>query len=90
MGTDKEGHTIDMLGYSALELKIHIITLFTIGMSWSNYGEWHIDHIKPVSSFNKNEKVSVVCALKNLQPLWSTTRKIDGIVYEGNLNKYKN
>ena len=88
MGTDKEGHTIDILGYSALELKEHMIKLFTPGMSWDNYGEWHIDHIKPVSSFDKNEDVSIVCALKNLQPLWSTTRKIDGKIYEGNLNKY--
>jgi len=90
MDTDKEGHTIDMLGYSASELKEYMIKLFTVSMSWDNYGEWHIDHIKPVSSFNKNEKVSVVCALENLQPLWSTTRKIDDIVYEGNLNKYTN
>lgn len=88
MGTNKEGHTVDILGYSALELKEHMINLFTPGMSWDNYGEWHIDHIKPVSCFDKNEEVSVVCALKNLQPLWSTTRIIDGKVYEGNLNKF--
>lgn len=90
LGTNKEGHTIDILGYSALELKEHMIKLFTNGMSWDNYGEWHIDHIKPVSSFDKNEKVSIVCALENLQPLWSTSRKIDGKIYEGNLNKYIN
>ena len=88
MGTAKEGHTIDILGYSALELKEYMIKLFTPGMSWDNYGEWHIDHKKPVSSFDKNEKVSVVCELNNLQPLWSTTRIIDGKVYEGNLNKF--
>ena len=88
MGTSKEGHTIDILGYSALELKEYMIKLFTPGMSWDNYGEWHIDHKKPVSSFDKNEKVSVVCELNNLQPLWSTTRIIDGKVYEGNLNKF--
>jgi len=28
--------------------------------------------------------------LNNLQPLWSTTRKINGIIYQGNLNKGKN
>lgn len=27
------------------------------------------------------------CALSNLQPLWATTREIDGIIYEENLNK---
>jgi len=40
-------------------------------MSWENRGEWHIDHIKPVSSFDKSEKMSVVNSLDNLQPLWA-------------------
>jgi hypothetical protein len=56
-------------------------------MSWENYGEWHIDHIRPLSSFEPDTPVSIVCALDNLQPLWATTREIDGIIYEGNLNK---
>lgn len=89
LGKPKEGKTIDLLGYSALELKQHIESLFTIGMSWENYGEWHIDHIKPVSSFDKDTPMNIVNALINLQPLWATTREIDGIVYEGNLNKNK-
>ena len=89
LGTNKEGKTIDILGYSALVLKNHLETLFTTGMNWKNYGEWHIDHIKPVSSFDKETPVSIVCELKNLQPLWATTREINGVVYEGNLNKGK-
>lgn len=87
MNSKKNGHTIDLLGYSAKELKEHIEKLFTVGMYWENYGEWHIDHIKPVSSFEKDTKVSIVNSLENLRPLWSTTREIDGIIYEGNLNK---
>ena len=87
LNKDKSDHTIKELGYSADELKKHIESLFTDGMNWDNYGEWHIDHIKPVSSFDKNTDVSIVCALNNLQPLWATTREIDGIIYEGNLNK---
>lgn len=87
LGTIKEGCTIDMLKYSALDLKYHLEKLFSEGMSWINHGEWHIDHIIPVSLFDKNTPVSVVCALSNLQPLWSTTREINGVIYEGNLNK---
>jgi len=87
METIKEGHTIEQLGYSAEQLKIHMQNLFTIGMSWENHGEWHIDHIKPVTSFDKMTPANIVCALTNLQPLWATTREIDGVVYEGNLNK---
>ena len=60
-----------MLGYSALELKIHLQNLFTEGMSWDNHGKWHIDHIKPVSKFDKNTLPSIVNALSNLQPLWA-------------------
>lgn len=56
-------------------------------MSWENYGEWHIDHIKPVSLFDKTTTAKISCALTNLQPLWATTREIEGIIYEGNLNK---
>lgn len=56
-------------------------------MTWNNYGEWHIDHIKPVNSFESDTPQSVVNALSNLQPLWATTREINGVVYIGNLNK---
>ena len=87
MGTMKEGHTIDLLGYSALDLKEHIERQFTNGMSWENYGDWNIDHHFPVTSFSPNTPVDRVCALSNLKPMWSTTRLIDGILYEGNLNK---
>jgi hypothetical protein len=69
------------------ELKEHITSLFTDGMSWDNYGEWHIDHIKPLTLFDDNTPIHVVNALSNLQPLWATTREINGVIYEGNLNK---
>lgn len=71
----KEGRTIDLLGYSAEELKLYIQSLFTEGMTWENYGEWEIDHIKPVSKFDKNTPPSVVNALSNLQPLWKTENR---------------
>ncbi len=42
-------------------------------MSWDNYGEWHIDHIVPLSSFDLTDKsqVNKVCHYTNLQPLWA-------------------
>lgn len=61
----------------------------TENMSWENHGEWHVDHIKPVSSFDTTEHPSVVNALSNLRPIWSTSRVINGIYYEGNLNRNK-
>lgn len=85
--TTKESHTLELLKYSAEDLKLHLESLFTPNMSWSNYGEWHVDHINPISKFDKNTPPHIVNALSNLQPLWATTREIDGIIYEGNINK---
>lgn len=70
LGKDKEGHTIELLGFSAVQLKENIISKFKIGMTWDNYGEWEIDHIQPVSSFAPDTPQSVVNSLENLQPLW--------------------
>lgn len=87
MNKKKENHTIDLLGYSALDLKNHITLLFTDGMTWDNWGEWHVDHIKMVCDFDKETPMNIVNALSNLRPLWATSRVINGIFYEGNLNR---
>lgn len=88
--TEKTNNTYELLGYTYDELKKHLESLFTEGMSWENYGEWHVDHIKPLISFNKDTHPSIVNALINLQPLWATTREINGVTYIGNLNKLNN
>lgn len=71
MNKEKIGHTIDLLGYSPSDLKIHIENLFKDGMSWENWGEWHIDHIIPISKFDSNTPINIVNDLNNLQPLWA-------------------
>ena len=71
LGKRKEGKTIELLGYSAIELKEHLESLFLPGMSWENRSEWHIDHKKPVSKFEPDTHPSIVNALSNLQPLWA-------------------
>jgi hypothetical protein len=70
LGTEKEGHTQDILGYSAVQLKHRIDEQLREGMTWGNYGKWEIDHIKPLTSFDLNADPSEVNALSNLQPLW--------------------
>lgn len=77
-GGKKESSTYEILGYSAEELKEHLETLFANGMSWENWGEWHIDHIIPISKFDKNSDPKVVNALSNLQPLWGRENIIKG------------
>lgn len=70
---EKIGGSYEMIGYNRDQLMDHISKQFKDGMSWSNYGEWHIDHIKPVSLFVKEgvTEPHIVNALSNLQPLWA-------------------
>lgn len=49
----------------------YIESLFIDGMSWDNYGKWHIDHIIPLASAETKEEAEKLCNYKNLQPLWA-------------------
>lgn len=69
---NKKGqHTFDLLGYSALDLKEHLESKFLEGMSWDNYGDWHIDHVVPICLAKNMEEVLFLNKLENLQPLWA-------------------
>lgn len=76
-----------LVGYTVHELKHYLERQFLKGMSWDNMGQWHIDHIVPVSSFNYDsydDPVFKRCwALTNLRPLWAADnhRKGDRIHY---------
>ena len=47
-------HWETLVEYTLDDLMNHLEDNFTTGMSWQNYGKfgWHIDHKKPISSFN--------------------------------------
>lgn len=77
--------------YTEEEIVSHLESYFTEenGYTWDNMGEWHIDHIRPVSSFNYTttecEDFKKCWALSNLQPLWAADNlrksdKWDGVV----------
>lgn len=70
----KNGHYFEVLKYTPEELISHLESNFIDGMTWGNYGEWHVDHIKPISSFNIKEigdDAFMNCwGLDNLQPMW--------------------
>lgn len=53
--------------------KIYLEKKFKAGMTWENYGKWHVDHFKPMTSFNlfKLKDQKECCCYKNLQPLWA-------------------
>jgi len=65
----------EYVDFSVDELMKHLELHFSPGMSWWNRGEWHIDHIRPIASFNfesTGDPAFKECwALENLQPLWA-------------------
>lgn len=69
------GRKVSLLGYTIAELKAHLESLFVDGMCWERISEIHIDHIRPVSSFNitshECDDFKACWALSNLQPLWA-------------------
>jgi hypothetical protein len=71
----KSGKSIDLLGCTIQELKIHLEKQFTEGMNWQNntLKGWHIDHIKPCASFDlsKPENQKECFHYTNLRPLWA-------------------
>lgn len=67
----KTNSFVDYIGCSQEELKQHIEKQFTFGMSWDNAGEWHIDHITPLSSAETEEQMYKLCHYTNLQPMWA-------------------
>ena len=70
---DKSARTMDLLGCTVDELKEHLENKFEEGMTFDNYGEWHIDHIKPCVSFDLTdpEEQRTCFNYSNLQPLWA-------------------
>jgi hypothetical protein len=65
----------DVLGYNIDVLRLHLEKHFKDGMTWENYGEWHIDHVIPVSVFNFQTIDDIdfkkCWSLSNLRPLWA-------------------
>lgn len=70
-GYSKNTKTQEMLGVDWEVAKKHIERQFKKGMNWDNYGEWHIDHIIPLSSAKTEERLKRLCHYTNLQPLWA-------------------
>jgi hypothetical protein len=64
--------SIDALGCSIVDFRNHLESLWQEGMTWENYGDWHIDHIIPCAAFDltKESEVKKCFHFSNLQPLW--------------------
>jgi len=75
-GGGKIGSAVRSLGCSIEELKTHLASLFTLGMTHENRGrgdgKWCIDHIIPLDAFDLQdlEQFRIANHFTNLQPLW--------------------
>ena len=84
----KTGSAIDELGCSVEYLKTYLEVMFydrsdgTV-MEWALHGQrgWHIDHIKPLASFDLEdpEQHMAACHYSNLQPLWAEDNYEKGV-----------
>ena len=72
-GITKSDTTKNLLGCSIEYLKQHLENQFQLGMTWDNYGKWHVDHKKPCCKFDftKIEQQRECFHYTNLQPLWA-------------------
>lgn len=61
----------DYIGCDLATLKSHLEAQFKDGMTWENYGDWHIDHKYPLSLATSPEEIYALCHYTNLQPLWA-------------------
>jgi hypothetical protein len=75
----KRNRTVDYLGISIPEFRIHIEKQFYVNsktgemMSWENMPKWHIDHIIPCYSYDlTNLDAQKKCFhYTNLRPMWA-------------------
>lgn len=63
----------NLIGCNINFYKDYLESKFLEEMSWDNYGQWHIDHIIPIKSFNMQDiKEQKQCFhYTNTQPLWA-------------------
>lgn len=71
MNVEKSLQAEEILGCSLEFFIEHLQSQFKEGMTIENHGEWHIDHIIPLSSATTEEEVIKLNHYTNLQPLWA-------------------
>lgn len=83
---DKKGSSVRNLGCSIDALKKYLELKFKPGMTWDNWSVkgWHIDHIRPLSSFDLTDidQFNLAVHYTNLQPLWATENLLKKDNYE--------
>lgn len=76
----RSGSAVCDLGCSIAYFMRWVAQKFQPGMSWSNHGEWELDHIVPLSAFDLTDREQFLKAVHytNYQPLWALDNKRKG------------
>lgn len=74
----KTEQTLDLLGCPMPDFLEYLKSKFSNGMSFENYGEWHLDHILPCDMFDLTIRGDRERCFHytNLQPLWASENRI--------------
>lgn len=69
-----------LLGCSIEQYMYYIEQLWEPGMTWANWGTWHIDHMRPCKNFDLTDPEQVVECFRytNTRPLWATQNRNPG------------
>lgn len=75
----KAGSAVRDLGCSIADFRTYLENGFYVHpitgevMAWGNYGKWHVDHKRPLDSFDLTDRTQFLqaCHYTNLQPLWA-------------------
>ena len=82
-GTGVAG-SLTMLGCSVEDFKDHITAQLRDGMTWENFGQWHIDHIVPLKYGTPTLEDTIErLHYTNTQPLWAADNMSKGSRYVG-------
>ena len=82
-GNPKDSTTLGLTGCTSLQFRTHLEARFQLGMTWENYGQWHVDHIRPCDDFDlsRPEQQRLCFHYSNLQPLWALDNLRKGARY---------
>tara|TARA_B110000285_G_scaffold152257_1_gene169986 strand:- start:108 stop:908 length:801 start_codon:yes stop_codon:yes gene_type:complete len=85
----KEEKSIELLGCTMRFFKTYLEKQFKEGMNWGNWGrgdgKWHVDHIRPLASFDLrilNDRFKAF-NYKNQKPMWSSDNIRKSSIWNG-------
>ena len=71
-GLNKSKTSKELLGVNDIQFIFNYMeSKFQLGMSWGNYGKWHVDHVIPLCTAKTEKELENLCHYTNLQPLWA-------------------